>query len=466
MTTTDRASGRTGLMLGLLAFAQLIISIDYNIVYVALPEIDQALGFGDQSLQWVVSAYALSFGGFLLLGGRACDLLGARRVYLAGLGLYALGSALGGLAGTPGLVLAARVVQGVGGALLFPAVLTLIGTRFTVDSERHRAYAVWGTAGGAGMVLGSLLGGVLTQWLGWQSVFWVNVPLALGVVVLSLRAITPDAAIDRTRRFDLAGALLVTAGVTAVIFALVQGPELGWTSVTVVAAVLLGVALLVGFVVVERRSDDPLVPARLVGHANLRAGMLVTALYMGSFGALLYFVTLFFQVVQERSALATGLAFLVPMVGIVIGAQVGGRVVTTYGARTVMTASALVGAVGAGATALLLTPEASYLVLAPALFVMGVGQGAGWTVMFAGATQGVDLYDQGIASGMASTTQQIGGAAGLAVLVAIASTQAGSDGLRLALGAATVGILATAAAARGFEREAPAAAEATTAGAH
>ncbi len=446
---------RTGLMLGLLAFAQLIISIDYNVVYVALPEIDEALGFSDHGLQWVVSAYALAFGGLLLLGGRACDLFGARRVYLAGLGLYAVGSAAGGLATTPDLVIVARAAQGVGGALLFPAVLTLIGTRFRDDAARNGAFAVWGTAGGAGMVLGSLLGGLLTQWFGWESVFWVNVPLALLTIALSLRAIAPDTEIPRGRSFDLGGALLATAGVTLVVFALVQGPELGWTDPSVVGSAGTGAALLALFVRVERRHPDPLLPGRLASHRNLRAGSLVTFLYMASFGALLYFLTVFFQVVQGRGALTTGLAFLVPMVGIVIGAQVGGRAVAGYGPRTVMVTSTLVGAAGAASTAVLLAPSVSYAVLVPGLLVMGLGQGSGWTVMFAGATRGIDPHDQGTASGIASTSQQIGGAAGLAVLVAVANAVAESagvtGGLRAALGVATVGMVLTAAAATRFE---------------
>lgn len=447
---------RTGLLIGLLAFAQLIISIDYNIVYVALPEIDRVFDFSDQTLQWVVSAYALSFGGLLLLGGRACDLFGARRIYLSGLALYAIGSAFGGLAVSTEWILAARVVQGIGGALLFPSVLTLISTRFTDDASRNRAFAVWGTAGGAGMVLGSLLGGVLTESLGWSSVFWVNVPLALGTILLSLRAVTPDEPRTAKRSFDLGGAVTATGGISLVIFALVQGPEIGWTSVPVIGAAVLGLALLGAFAAIERRHSDPLLPSQLTRDANLRAGSLVTFLYMGSFGALLYFLTLFFQIVQGFSALETGLAFLVPMIGIVAGAQVGGRLVTGQGPRRVMVGSALIGAVGVTVTAVLLVPDASFWILAPGLLVTGLGQGAGWTVMFAGATQTIHPYDQGIASGIASTTQQIGGATGLAVLVAVANSFGAADptGLRVATALVVVGIVATALAATRFERPA------------
>lgn len=451
---------RTGVMLGLLAFAQLIISIDYNIVYVALPEIGAQLGFNEQTLQWVVSAYALAFGGFLLLGGRACDLLGARRVYLAGLALYAVGSLAGGFATGDVSIIAARAAQGLGGALLFPAVLTLISTRFA-GAQLGRAFAVWGTAGGAGMILGSLLGGVLTEAFGWEAVFLVNVPLALGTIALSLWAIAPESQANAPRRsFDLMGAMTATAGITLIIFALVQAPEFGWTDPLILLGFGLGAALMIVFVGVEKRSADPLLPGRLIRHRNLAAGMLVTGLYMGSFGTLLYFLTIFFQAAQGMSALTTGLAFLTPMVGIAVGSQVGGRLALTHGPRTVMLGSTLIGAVGAAIVGMLLEPGTPYLALVPGLVILGLGQGAGWTVMFAGATQGVDSYDQGIASGMAATSQQIGGAAGLAVLVAIANWWSGrsdvpaavADGAQAAFIVAVVGILLTFVAAFGFSR--------------
>ncbi|MFF4411949.1 MFS transporter [Streptosporangium sp. NPDC001559] len=221
------ARRRPGLTLALLAFAQLIISIDYNVVYVALPEIGSGLGFSTQSLQWVISAYAVAFGGFLLLGGGGSDLFGPRRMFASGLWPYAVASLLGGLATGPGLLITARAVQGVGGALLFPATLTLVSTCFPEGPERNRAFAVWGTAGGSGMILGSLLGGVLTQTFGWTSVFFVNVPPAVVAAVLALPLVAPDATRMTSRSFDLAGALTSTAGITAIVFALVQGPESG-----------------------------------------------------------------------------------------------------------------------------------------------------------------------------------------------------------------------------------------------
>ncbi|WP_419998885.1 MFS transporter [Streptomyces boninensis] len=241
MTTTRRHPGWT---LALLAFAQLIISIDYNIVYVALPGIGSALGFSAQSLQWVISGYAVAFGGFLLLGGRASDLFGPRRMFVLGLSLYAASSLAGGLAWDPWVLIAARAVQGIGGAFLFPATLTLVGTSFAEGRERNRAFAVWGTAGGSGMILGSLLGGLLTDSFGWTAVFYVNVPLAVLAALLAFPLLAPDAARRAAgRRFDAAGALTATAGTTLVVFALVQGPEVGWTTTPVALAVVAGLAL-------------------------------------------------------------------------------------------------------------------------------------------------------------------------------------------------------------------------------
>jgi EmrB/QacA subfamily drug resistance transporter len=445
--------------LALLAFAQLIISLDYNIVYVALPDIGRELGFGAQSLQWVVSAYAVAFGGALLLGGRACDLFGPRRVFALGCALYAASSLVGGLAGAPGLLVAARAGQGLGGALLFPATLTLVSTSFAAGRERNRAFAVWGTAGGSGMILGSLLGGVLTQAFGWAAVFFVNVPLAVAAALLAFLLLAADPAREPGRRFDLAGALTATFGTTLVVFALVEGPEVGWTSVSVVA--LAGFALLGAFAVIERRGRDPLLPLRLLRDRNLGTGVVVTFLYMGTFGTLLYFLTGYFQGVHGYGALATGLAFGVPMVAIAAGSQLAGRLATRYGTRPTLVVSLAVGGAGAALLGLSMTLEASYFALVPALVVLGLGQGAGYTLMFGAAAAGIPAADQGIASGVASTAQQVGGSVGLAVFVAVANAgtdglsgealrSATVDGLRTAVLLAAAGIAVTAVAALRF----------------
>jgi EmrB/QacA subfamily drug resistance transporter len=454
-------SRRPGAVLALLAFAQLIISLDYNIVYVALPDIGRDLGFGAQSLQWVVSAYAVAFGGALLLGGRACDLFGPRRVFALGCALYAGSSLAGGLAGDPGLLVAARAGQGLGGALLFPATLTLVSTSFAAGRERNRAFAVWGTAGGSGMILGSLLGGVLTQAFGWAAVFFVNVPLAAAAAALAFPLLAGDPAREPGRRFDLAGALTATLGTTLAVFALVEGPELGWTSAVVLGTAAAGLALLAAFAAIERRGRDPLLPPRLLRDRNLGTGVVVTFLYMGTFGTLLYFLTGYFQGVHGYGALATGLAFGVPMAAIAAGSQAAGRLATRYGTRATLVGSLVVGGAGAVALGLSMTLEASYLALVPALVVLGLGQGAGYTLMFGAAAAGIPAADRGVASGVASTAQQVGGSVGLAVFVAVANAGthglsgealrvATVDGLRTAVLLAAAGIVATAVAALRF----------------
>ncbi|WP_405432716.1 MFS transporter [Micromonospora sp. NBC_00617] len=450
-----------GAALALLAFAQLIISLDYNIVYVALPEIGAVLGFSTQTLQWVVSAYAVAFGGFLLLGGRAVDLFGPRRIFVLGLVVYAVSSLAGGLASAPLPLVAARAAQGLGGALLFPATLALVSTGFAKGRERNRAFAVWGTAGGSGMILGSLIGGVLTDVFGWAAVFFVNVPLGGAAALLAL-PLVPRGAVRRTgRRFDVAGALTATAGITLLVFALVQGPVSGWTALPVVSTSVTGALLLAAFAVIESRSADPLLPLRLRRGRDLGTGVLVTFLYMGTFGTLLYFLTVYFQVVHGYDALRTGLAFLAPMAAIVAGSQLAGWLATKRGTRSAMIAGLTVGGLGTLVVGASLSTGGSYLTLLPGLIVLGLGQGAGYTLMFGAATAGTAAEQQGVASAAASTAQQVGGAVGLAILVAIAGAStdgltglalraATTEGLRTAVFAAAAGIALTALVALGF----------------
>ncbi|WP_433162695.1 MFS transporter [Kribbella sp. CA-247076] len=414
------------LVLALLAFAQLIIAIDYTIVFVAVPDIGRELGFAAHNLQWVVSGYAVAFGGLLLLGGRMADLLGRRRMFTLGLFLYGVSSLAGGFAGEPGLLVAARAVQGFGGAILAPAVLSLIGTLFEEGRERNRAFSIWGAAGGSGMALGSLLGGVLTQSFGWPAVFFVNVPLALIGVVAGLLLLPLDVARQAGRRFDVPGALTATAGITSVVFALVQGPATGWNGISLTAAVV-GAVLLALFVLIEARSADPLMPLQLLGIRNLRTGFFVITLFAATFGPLLYFETVYFQDIHGYNALQTGLAYLVPTVAIFVGANLGGRLATRFGLHLTLAVSLAIGALGTALLGVGLSTSAPYAELVPGLLILGLGQGSAFTTMYAAASTGVAAEYQGIGSGMASTGQQIGNAVGLAVLVAIANR--GVEGL-------------------------------------
>jgi MFS family permease len=434
------------MILALLAFAQLIIAIDYTIVFVAVPDIGRELGFAAHNLQWVVSGYAVVFGGFLLLGGRMSDLLGRRRMFTLGLGLYGISSLAGGLATGPGLLVGARAVQGFGGAVLAPATLSLIGTLFTEGRERNRAFSIWGAAGGSGMALGSLLGGVLTQAFGWPAIFFVNVPLAAVGVIAALILIPADGSARSGRRFDVPGALSATAGITAVVFALVQGPATGWNGASL-AAGAAGVVLLVAFVTIESRAADPLLPLGLLRIRNLRTGVSVITLFAATLGPLLYFETVYFTDVHGYNALQTGLAYLVPTVAIFVGANLGGRLATRFGLHVTLASSLAIAGLGVAWLGLIISAGASYAVLVPALLILGLGQGAAFTTMYAAASTGVAPEHQGVGSGTASTGQQLGNAVGLAVLVALANQPDVITGLRLAILLSAAGVILTAAVA-------------------
>ncbi|MEV0086557.1 MFS transporter [Saccharopolyspora sp. NPDC050642] len=432
-----RSRPRLGLTLALLAFSQFIIALDYNIVFVALPEIGAGLDFSAQTLQWVVSGYAVAFGGFLLLGGRAADLLGRRRMFVLGMSLYAVGSLVGGLATATWPLIAARAAQGLGGALLFPATLALINTTFAEGRDRNRALAVWSAASAVGLSLGSLLGGVLTNAFGWESVFLVNVPLGLLGAVAAFPLLAADGPVDRRRSFDLLGALTATAGVTAVVFALVQGPEVGWADPSILIGVVLGAVLLVVFARTEARSRDPLMPLRLLRHRSLVGAMAITAVFMATFGIQYYFLTLHFQQVLGFSALATGLAFLPQTLVTTVGTLTGERLIARFGIRATLASGLVLGAIGMGAVALAMSEQNGYLALLPGIVLLSLGQGFTWTGMWIAAGTGVAPVEQGVASGMASTAQQVGGAVGLALLVALAGTST-ADGLRTAVAATAV----------------------------
>jgi len=413
--------------LALLAFAMLIVSLDQYIVVVALPEIGRELGYSPQTLQSVISAYAVASAGFLLLGGRAADLIGRRRILVSGLALYAGASLAGGLATVAEVQLGARAVQGLGGALVFPATLSLVNTTFAEGRERNRALAVWGGAGAAGLVVGVLLGGVLTQALGWEAVFFVNVPLAGLAILLAFPLIAADRKSETSRSFDLPGALSATLAVTLLVFALVQGPKLGWGSPGIVGSAAAGLLFLAALAAIERRSRDPLVPSRLIANRNLAVAIAISFLFMATFGSVLYFLSIYFQDVRGYNALHTGVGFLPPTAFVVAGSALGGQAATRLGLRTTLVAALAVGALGALALGLAMSPDGSYAALIPGLIALSIGDGVVFTTMFIAAATGVSDREQGVAASMASTGGGIGAAVGLAALVLVAN--AGTAGL-------------------------------------
>jgi EmrB/QacA subfamily drug resistance transporter len=409
--------------MALLAFCMLIFSVDYNVVYVALPDIGADVGFSPQSLQWVVSAYAVGLGGFLLLGGRAVDRLGARRMLIVALLLYAVASFAGGVASNPGMLIAARVVQGLGGALLFPATLSLITTTFAEGPERNKAFAWWGTAGASGAIIGAMLGGLLTNFFGWESVFFVNVPLCLLGIVAALQLLAPDVTrAGGSGRFDLPGALVATAASVLLVFGLISGPEAGWQSTRVVASLIVGAVLLAAFFVIERVSKDPLAPPRLFGVRSLVAAMAVIFVFQGAINALHYLFFIHIQNVLGYSPLEAGLAFLPMSACAMLGSNkflpfLLGR----FHVRTVL----FIGMLGVGASMIVLaatmTTTGAYWTLLPGLFLWGLFAGTLYPAMFMAGGSDVDGSEQGVASGLTQTSAQLGGAMGLAALFAVAN---------------------------------------------
>jgi EmrB/QacA subfamily drug resistance transporter len=452
--------------LALLAFAMLIVSLDQYIVVVALPEIGRSLEFSPQTLQAVISTYAVASAGFLLLGGRASDLLGRRRVFVTGLALYAGGSLAGGLAPSPEVLLVARAVQGLGGALVFPSTLALINTTFTEGRERNRAVAVWGGAGAAGLVIGVLLGGVLTQAFGWEAVFFANVPLVAIALVLAFALVPADREREIGRSFDLPGALSATLGITLLVFALVQGPNTGWGSAAVISSAAAGLLSLAAFAVIERRARDPLVPPRLLANRNLATAVAIAFLFWATFGSVLYFLTLYFQDVHGYDALETGLGFLLPTAVVVASSTLAGRVATLCGLRTTLVGALAIGALGAAALGLGMSADGTYPELIPGLVLISIGDGTVFTTMFIAAGTGVADGEQGVASGIASTSTSVGAAVGLALLVLVAASGtdglsgealrvATADGLSTAVLVIAVAIVATAVVALGLRAESP-----------
>ena len=415
------------LALTLLAMAQLIIALDATIIFVALHEMGVQLQINAQQLQWIVSGYTVAFGGCLLRGGRAADLLGRRRIYRLGMGLFALASLVGGFSTSAWLLIAARAVQGIGAALLFPATLALINTLYAEGAPRNRALAIWSMASAGGLALGTLLGGVLTQSFGWSSVLLVIVPFASACALLGGWWLPRDPAPQAGRSFDLAGCFTVTLGGSLLVTTLVQGPEWGWLAPRTLGCLVLSALLLAAFVQIEQRTRDPLMQFSLLRLRSLRAAMLLTSLFMSSFGVQYYFLALYFQDGYGWSALQAGLAFLPPTLVCTFGIKITERMLTRRSPRQVLALGMAAGAVGITAVALALPYGATYWALLPGIVVLSIGQGMTWTAMWIVAGQGVPAAQQGVASGMAATAQQIGGALGLAVLVMLANAGRGVE---------------------------------------
>jgi EmrB/QacA subfamily drug resistance transporter len=422
---TARTEDRRWLALVLLAAAQFVVVLDASIVNVALPSIGSDLNFSEENLQWVVNAYVLVFGGFLLLGGRAADLLGRRRVFMSGLVLFGAASLVGGFANSEGMLIAARAVQGLGGALLSPAALSIITTTFTEGSERNKALGVWGAVAGAGGAAGVLAGGVLTDSLGWEWVFFVNTPITLAAAAIAPALIAESRGEMQRRHFDALGAVSVTAGLSLLVYAMVKASDNGWGAASTLGLFAGSAALLTVFVIWELRSPAPLVPFRIFRLRNLTVSNLVAILIGASLFSMFFFISLYMQRVLGYSPLKAGVSYLPLAVTIILSAGIASQLVTRLGFKPVLVAGMALVAAGlfmfAGVDA-----NGDYVSdVLPASIVAALGLGFSFVPVTIGSQSGVRPGDAGLASGLINTTQQIGGALGLAVLSTVATSRTG-----------------------------------------
>jgi EmrB/QacA subfamily drug resistance transporter len=410
------------LALALLASAQFVVVLDASIVNVALPSIGRALDFTQDNLSWVVNSYVLFFGGFLLLGGRLADLLGRRRVFIGGMLLFAAASLAGGLAQSDTWLIIARAVQGLGAAIVSPAALSIVTNTFAEGAERNKALGVWGAVAGSGGAAGVLLGGVLTEYAGWEWVLFVNVPIGIVVALLAPRLLG-ESRDERRRSFDVAGAVTVTAGLALFVYTLVDANNAGWGSAQTLGLGAASLALIASFVGIELRAKHPLVPFSIFKLRSLRGSNIVSLLIGMSLFSMFFFISLYIQQVLGWDALKAGVSYLPLAVTIIISAGVASQLVTRIGFKPTLIAGMLFIAAG-----LLwfsrVSPGGSYLgdVLFPSLLA-AIGLGFSFVPVTIGALAGVKPDDAGLASGLINTSQQVGGALGLAILAAIANAR-------------------------------------------
>jgi EmrB/QacA subfamily drug resistance transporter len=401
--------------------AQFMVILDATITNVALPSIQADLGFSPADLQWVVNVYLLVFGGFLLLGGRAGDLFGRRRLFLAGITLFTAASLLDGLATSPGFLVAARALQGLGAALVSPAALSIITTTVPEGPDRAKALGAFAAISGGGGAVGLLLGGLLTDALSWEWVFFVNVPIGIATLLLALRFVPESRAEDRNG-VDFVGATLVTAGLVTLTYAIVKAQDFGWGSARTLALGGAAVALLAVFAVTQARRSNPLVRLSIFRKRTLTTANAVTLFLLSGMQAFFFFGSLYFQQIKGFNALESGAAFVPMTIGIIAGSVISQRLMARFGVKNVLLGGMALGAAGMLWT-VNLTPESSYVGgFLPGLALMALGIGNAFVPLTMIATGGVDADDQGLASGLFNTSQQVGGALGLAVLSTFANT--------------------------------------------
>ena len=422
MTDAKLTDRQKWLALALLASTQFVIVLDAAIVNVAIPSIGRDLQFSTENLAWIPNAYALTFGGFLLLGGRMADLLGRRRLFMIGLGVFSIASLLGGFSGSEEQLIIWRAVQGLGAALLAPSALSMVTNMFSEGAERNKALGVWGAVSGSGGAAGVLLGGVLTEYAGWEWVLWVNVPIGIIAALLAPRLLVESRRESETRHFDAFGALTVTAGLSLLVFALVDTINAGWGSTQTIGLLIVSLALILVFIAIERRSVAPLVPFSIFRKRTLTGANVIGLLIGASLFSMFFFLSRYMQEVLRYDALKTGLSYL-PLALVIIASAGGASVlVTKLGFKPVLIAGMVLIAIGLLWFARLPVDGDYVSQILPPMIIAAAGLGFAFVPVTIAAVSGISDNDSGLASGLINTSQQIGGALGLAVLATIASS--------------------------------------------
>jgi len=421
MSEKTHLADRRWLALALLTVTQFMIVLDVAIVNVALPAIQEDLNFDVSDLQWVASAYALTFGGFLLLGGRSADLLGRRRVFMAGVVLFSVASLAAGLATSDTALIAFRAIQGVGAAIVAPAALSILTTTFAEGRDRNLALGIWGAVSGLGGAAGVLLGGVLTDALSWEWVFLVNVPVGVVLLALTPFLLRESRSDALSRSFDIPGAVSVTGGLVLLVYAIVGTSDDGWTSARSLGLFAASVILLVAFLVIESRAKAPLLPLRIFRLPTVAGANVVGMLLGATIFSMFFFLSLYMQQVLGYSAMKTGVAYLATALTIIVTAAISQGLVTKVGVRNVMIAGAILQVMGL-AWFTQVSVDGTYVSdLLPGFILAGAGLGFSFVPVTIAALAGVQNRDAGVASGLINTSQQIGGALGVSALVTIAT---------------------------------------------
>jgi EmrB/QacA subfamily drug resistance transporter len=417
-----RLDSRRWIVLAVVVAAQFMVVLDVAIVNVALPSIKTDLGFTQETLQWVVTAYAILFGGVLLLGGRMADLLGRRRLFMAGLAIFTIASLLDGLAWSEGSLITFRALQGLGAALLSPAALSILTTTFQEGRERNVALGVWGAASGSGGAAGVLLGGVLTSWLSWSWIFFINIPVGIAVFAVSPWLLRESRAQLNHRHFDVAGATSITAGLMLLVYAMTRAAQDGWATASTIGLLAVSTALVVAFVVIELRSTAPLLPMRIFRLRTLATSNVTQFLVAASLFSQFFLLTLYMQQVLHYSAIQTGVAYIALTLAIITVSAVAQALVTRVGIRPILPVGLLMSAAALVLYARLPVDGHYFWDLFPAFLLSGIGLALTFVPLVIGGLTGVRQSDAGVASGLFNTSQQIGGAIGVAAATTIATT--------------------------------------------